>query len=118
MITSTSTTKSKQYAHRINKVLGYIRNNVGAPLRLETLARVACLSPYHFHRIFHAVMGERLHLENLGSATRGSRCTMSALNSDHFSGTSLLPATAMMHPLRGRMASSTLAATMSPACTA
>lgn len=61
MVTSTSTPKSKQYAHRIDKVLGYIRNNVGAPLRLETLARVACLSPYHFHRIFHAVMGERLH---------------------------------------------------------
>ena len=31
------------------------------PLKLEEVAKVACFSPYHFHRIFRAVVGETLH---------------------------------------------------------
>lgn len=34
--------------------------NVSEPLALEDVAKVACFSPYHFHRIFRAVVGETL----------------------------------------------------------
>jgi len=50
-----------QYASRFNKVLDYIQANLAAPLGLETLAAVACFSPYHFHRLFHAWTGETTH---------------------------------------------------------
>jgi AraC family transcriptional regulator len=50
-----------QYASRFNKVLDYIQANLSAPLGLETLAAVACFSPYHFHRLFHAWTGETTH---------------------------------------------------------
>ena len=53
--------KHQEYTQRINPVLVYIRNNIEKPLKLEQLAQIACLSPYHFHRIFHAVLGEPLH---------------------------------------------------------
>ena len=29
-------------------------------MRLEDVARVACFSPFHFHRIFRALVGETL----------------------------------------------------------
>ena len=34
--------------------------NLDQPLRLEDVARAACFSPYHFHRIFGGLMGETL----------------------------------------------------------
>lgn len=51
----------KEYQERINKALEYIEVNGGQKLNLENLAGVSCFSPYHFHRIFHAIMGETLH---------------------------------------------------------
>jgi AraC family transcriptional regulator len=48
------------YVDRINRAVDYITRNLGKPLRLEEVARVACFSPYHFHRIFRALMGETL----------------------------------------------------------
>lgn len=53
--------KRQEYTQRINQVLAYIRNNIEKPLMLKPLAEIACLSPYHFHRIFNAVLGEPLH---------------------------------------------------------
>jgi AraC family transcriptional regulator len=50
-----------EYASRFNKVLDYIQANLSEPLGLETLAAVACFSPYHFHRLFHAWVGETTH---------------------------------------------------------
>lgn len=50
-----------EYASRFNKVLDYIQANLSEPLGLETLASVACFSPYHFHRLFHAWIGETTH---------------------------------------------------------
>lgn len=48
------------YADRIHRVIDHVRAHVERPLRLEELAKVACLSPFHFHRIFKRAMGETL----------------------------------------------------------
>lgn len=49
-----------EYQARINRVIDHIEENLGRDLSLEELARVACFSPYHFHRIFRALVGEPL----------------------------------------------------------
>jgi len=46
---------------RINRVLLYISENISGPLSLETLSEVACFSMFHFHRLFHAHVGETLN---------------------------------------------------------
>ncbi|MBA3548935.1 MAG: AraC family transcriptional regulator [Nannocystis sp.] len=48
------------YVDRVNRAIDYITGNLGQPLRLAEVARAACFSPYHFHRIFRALMGETL----------------------------------------------------------
>lgn len=50
-----------EYAARFNRVLDYIQAHLAEDMDLETLASVACFSPYHFHRLFHGWMGETLH---------------------------------------------------------
>lgn len=51
--------KTRQiYLERVNAVLEYIDQNLHSPLHLETLSKVAGFSPYHFHRIFQAMIGE------------------------------------------------------------
>ncbi|MDB9529331.1 AraC family transcriptional regulator [Oscillatoria sp. CS-180] len=47
-----------EYQSRINRVLDYIEANLGCELALSKLAEVAMFSPYHFHRIFRALVGE------------------------------------------------------------
>ncbi|KPK78515.1 MAG: hypothetical protein AMS25_14940 [Gemmatimonas sp. SM23_52] len=49
-----------EYTARINRVIDYIDAHIDQDLSLQTLARVASFSPYHFHRIFGALMGETL----------------------------------------------------------
>lgn len=49
------------YKQKINTVLVYIQENIQASLNLEKLAEIASISPYHFHRIFSAHVGESLH---------------------------------------------------------
>ena len=49
------------YQKKVNTVLAYIQEHLHQPLHLEELACVACLSPFHFHRIFSAFTGESLH---------------------------------------------------------
>lgn len=51
----------KDYISRINKVLLYIDENLDTALTLDTIARVAYYSPFHFHRIFKAITGETLN---------------------------------------------------------
>jgi AraC family transcriptional regulator len=48
------------YVDRLNRAVDYITANLAEPLRLEDVARVACFSSYHFHRIFRGLMGETL----------------------------------------------------------
>jgi len=57
---SAKTAARAEYSARINRVLDHIEANLDRPLRLEELARVACFSPFHFHRVFSAMMGEPL----------------------------------------------------------
>ena len=48
------------YVARVNRAVDYVTAHLDQPLRLEEVARAACFSPYHFHRIFRALMGETL----------------------------------------------------------
>jgi AraC family transcriptional regulator len=55
------TNANGQYAQRINRVIDYLRGNLDRQVKLEELAKVACFSEFHFHRIFRAVSGETLN---------------------------------------------------------
>ncbi len=46
------------YEARLIRVLDYIHDNPAGDLSLDALADVAALSRFHFHRVFHALMGE------------------------------------------------------------
>jgi AraC family transcriptional regulator len=49
------------YVDRVNRAIDHVMRNLAEPLALEDVAKVACFSPYHFHRIFRSVVGETLH---------------------------------------------------------
>lgn len=46
------------YERRVNAVLDAIMADIGREFTLEDMAAVACLSPFHLHRVFTAMMGE------------------------------------------------------------
>jgi AraC family transcriptional regulator len=46
------------YSQRLDRVAAYIETHLDEAFDLLTLADVAHLSPYHFHRIYHAISGE------------------------------------------------------------
>lgn len=46
------------YETRILRVLTYIRENPGSDLSLDTLADVAAMSRFHWHRVFRGLTGE------------------------------------------------------------
>lgn len=50
----------KEYLGRINRVLDYVEANLDKELSLVILSEVALFSPFHFHRIFYAFMGETI----------------------------------------------------------
>jgi AraC family transcriptional regulator len=49
------------YVARVNRAIDYIVRNLSEPLPLEDIARVACFSTFHFHRIFRSLIGETLN---------------------------------------------------------
>ncbi len=51
----------EEYRGRINRVIDYIEAHLDDDLSLETLAQEAHFSRFHFHRLFHAMMGETLN---------------------------------------------------------
>lgn len=55
------------YIQRINKVVAYINDHLDESLDLKTLAEVAALSEFHFHRVFKALKGESIgaHISRL-----------------------------------------------------
>ena len=55
------------YTQRINKVVAYINDHLDESLDLKSLAEVAALSEFHFHRIFKALKGESIgaHISRL-----------------------------------------------------
>jgi AraC family transcriptional regulator len=52
---------NSEYTQRINRVIDHLRENLDRQVKLEELAKVACFSEFHFHRIFSAVSGETLN---------------------------------------------------------
>jgi AraC family transcriptional regulator len=48
----------QEYIEPVNKVIRYIEQTIDKEFSLEDLASVACFSPFHFQRVFKAVMGE------------------------------------------------------------
>ena len=59
MLPIMSTPDTRQtYRHRILRVQFYIEKHLDEELALEKLARLAHFSPYHFHRVFRAMVGE------------------------------------------------------------
>jgi AraC family transcriptional regulator len=54
----TSHDSRREYESRMHRVLAYIDEHLDKQLDLATLAEVAHFSPFHFHRLFSAWMGE------------------------------------------------------------
>ncbi len=48
------------YEARLKRVTVYIHDHLDDDLDLNKLADIACLSPYHWHRIYRAVFGETI----------------------------------------------------------
>lgn len=46
------------YARQLGRVIAHIYDHLDDDLDLDVLAEVACLSPHHWHRIYHALYGE------------------------------------------------------------
>jgi AraC family transcriptional regulator len=69
-----STLKSRDvYVDRMHRVTEHIDQHLDQFLDLETLAGIAHFSPFHFHRLFSAWMGE-----TLGGYLRRRRCEIAA----------------------------------------
>lgn len=75
-----------EYYKAINRVLDYINDHLQDNNDLETLAQVACISPFHFHRIFKAIIGEnpaqyiqRLRLEHVAENLRTNDTSLDRL---------------------------------------
>lgn len=49
-----------RYEPRMQRVIAHVHDHLDAPLDLNALAELACLSPHHWHRIYHAMYGETL----------------------------------------------------------
>ena len=66
-LTSMRTITYNDYIQRINKVVAYINDHLDESLDLKTLAEVAALSEFHFHRVFKALKGESIgtHISRL-----------------------------------------------------
>jgi AraC family transcriptional regulator len=71
---ASTTPKSRDvYVDRMHRVTEHIDRHLDQYLDLETLAEIAHFSPFHFHRLFSAWMGE-----TLGAYLRRRRCELAA----------------------------------------
>ncbi len=61
------------YIDRMHRVTAYIDQHLDQHLDLQALAGIAHFSPFHFHRLFSAMMGE-----TLGAYLRRRRCEVAA----------------------------------------
>lgn len=48
------------YEARFNRVAAFIYDHLDDEIDLNQLAEIACLSPYHWHRIYRAMYGETI----------------------------------------------------------
>ena len=58
MLMAARETTANDHRERLNRVLVYIQENSDSALTLDKLAAVAHFSPFHFHRMFTACVGE------------------------------------------------------------
>ena len=56
----TRLTTQEHYQRRFEVLVDYIFRNLNGRLDLDTLAEVACISPYHLHRLYRCRFGETL----------------------------------------------------------
>ena len=49
------------YISRINNVMDFVEKNLEKELPLEYVSKAANFSPFHFHRIFSAITGEKIN---------------------------------------------------------
>lgn len=77
---------SSSYRERVLRALVEIERDAGRALELDALAREAFLSPFHFHRVFSAIVGEgpaeyarRLRLERAAHELAVSRDSVNAI---------------------------------------
>lgn len=77
------------YSRRLDRVVRHIQRHLDQPLTVDGLAEVANFSPYHFHRLFTAMMGEtvaqyirRLRMERAAWHLRYSRRTVTDIAFD------------------------------------
>jgi len=85
----TRATTQSAYVERVNLAIDHVVSHLDEPLRLTQVARAAMLSPFHFHRVFQAMMGvtladfvKRLRIEKalfMMSHSRRSSLTQVAL---------------------------------------
>jgi AraC family transcriptional regulator len=68
------------YLERVNRAIDHVVAHLHEPLRLRDVSRAAMLSPFHFHRVFQAVVGatpadfvKRLRLEKALRLMAGTR---------------------------------------------
>jgi len=47
-----------EYARRLQAVVAWLGTHMDEPPDLYRMAEIACLSPYHFHRVYRAMLGE------------------------------------------------------------
>lgn len=78
------------YHRRLQPVIRYLEQHYRDPPDLTTIAALASLSPYHFHRIFTAVTGEtlaaylrRLRLENIARQLFYGKADITTLALEH-----------------------------------
>lgn len=55
-----NTSHWKNYEESLGRVRDYVYDHLDEDLDLYQLADIACLSPYHWHRVYHALYGETL----------------------------------------------------------
>ena len=48
------------YETRLRRVSAYIHDHLDEELDMARLAEIACMSSYHWHRIYRAIYGETL----------------------------------------------------------
>jgi AraC family transcriptional regulator len=79
----TKISTQEEYLKRINVVVEYINNHLDSELDLNKLAEISNLSPYHFHRIIKAFLGEppglfitRMRVETAARLLRYTKVTI------------------------------------------
>lgn len=75
-----------EYHKAISRVLGYMHTHLNENPGIDTLSGIACVSPYHFHRMFKAIIGEntgayqlRLRMEYVAVQLRSGHHTLEQL---------------------------------------